>query len=947
MKDRNCICVIGCGVLAIDIKKIAEELDLDVEYEFLSGGLHEKPGHLRQQLQEAIDRASEKNRFKKIAIGYGICGQGTVGIKARNIPIVLPKVHDCIALFLGSDRAYREQFHKYPGTYYISAGWFNEKVEPFSQKKGPGLDWEDHPEFQKLVIKYGMDNARAVAEFFNSWKRNYHRAVFINTGMGQKKKYAEYTRSMAEKFQWKYEEITGSTSLLEKILTSTKSSDEILIVPPEHGTVFDALSGKLKAAAPWQSKSNSWKPHNNTITVVKDKNQSVSRDIIRQGLGIDAGGTYTDAVIFSFENDIVIDKAKAPTTPWDFTIGIKEALDTLDKNLLKDTELVSVSTTLATNALVEGYGQKVGLLVMPPAGLFNPSDIPHTPAVPISGSINIKGKITAPINHSEILHVVREMIAKNQVKAFAVSGYAGTINPEHELQAKRIIREETGLSVTCGHELSELLNYLTRAMTAVLNAKIIPRLGKFLDEIELTLRNHDIIGPIVVVKGDGSLMSVETAKDRPVETILSGPAASVAGARHLTGRDDALVVDIGGTTTDTAELTQGTVRTSKKGATVGNFHTHVQALDMRTTGLGGDSLLTISESKLQIGPKRVFPVSWLGAENINVSKTLDHLEKRLDFIRKYPDKLQIVTTTGRNHLPDITPDEKTVLKSLKERPRSLDELNDVVTITPWTLKRFEEHDMVKMSSLTPTDLLHITGEYNRWDRNSAVRMSCLLGELLGLDQKNFIDHVHEQIIHRLSMELLKKLLGDEILPDTMDDCYVCQTLFTNWLTPGKEGLNVVFSFSHPLIGIGAPVHHFLPGAAKYLNAECIIPPDADVANAIGAITSEIMVCRHVRVKPDQEGGFTIEGLSGAKTFDDFDDANAYAVNALVEKVQRIGVHAGASRGRVEIHAEDKTVHTSYGDELFLGRTITARFRGRPDLSRLTDVQEPEETPIHK
>jgi hypothetical protein len=108
-----------------------------------------------------------------------------------------------------------------------------------------------------------------------------------------------------------------------------------------------------------------------------------------------------------------------------------------------------------------------------------------------------------------------------------------------------------------------------------------------------------------------------------------------------------------------------------------------------------------------------------------------------------------------------------------------------------------------------------------------------------------------------------------------------------------------------------------------------------------------MVCRHVRVKPDQEGGFTIEGLSGAKRFDDFDDANVYAVNTLVEKVQLIGVHAGASKGHVETQADDKTARTGYGDELFLGRTITARFRGRPDLSRLTDVQEPKKAPIHR
>jgi N-methylhydantoinase A/oxoprolinase/acetone carboxylase beta subunit len=118
--------------------------------------------------------------------------------------------------------------------------------------------------------------------------------------------------------------------------------------------------------------------------------------LLKMGLGIDAGGTYTDAVIYDFLAGMVLSKNKALTTKWDFTVGIKETLDGLDKNLLARTDLAAVSTTLATNAVVEGEGQHVGLLIMPPYGLFEEKDIPYEPKAVISGRLEISGEVTVP-----------------------------------------------------------------------------------------------------------------------------------------------------------------------------------------------------------------------------------------------------------------------------------------------------------------------------------------------------------------------------------------------------------------------------------------------------------------------------------------------------------------------------------------------------------------------
>ncbi|HUS58153.1 MAG TPA: DUF1638 domain-containing protein, partial [Planctomycetota bacterium] len=214
--SRN-IHVVACGVLAIDIRHIAEKLALEITLDIHEGGLHENPGELRRRLQEAIDRASASGECDQIAIGYGVCGRGTIGIHARNVPLAIPRVHDCIALFLGSDTAYRREFSRFPGTFYISAGWYEEKVQPKSSRKKTGGK-NENVDFQRLIDKYGDDNAQAIVDFMNSWQRNYQRAAFVDTGAEHGRKYASYAKAMAEEFGWKYEALPGSLTLLEKTL---------------------------------------------------------------------------------------------------------------------------------------------------------------------------------------------------------------------------------------------------------------------------------------------------------------------------------------------------------------------------------------------------------------------------------------------------------------------------------------------------------------------------------------------------------------------------------------------------------------------------------------------------------------------------------------------------------------------------------------------------------
>lgn len=935
MKDNNSVQIIACGVLAVDLKKIAAELGTDIRHKYLPGGLHNEPTKLRLQLQEAIDKTSDQGGVGRIAVGYGVCGRGTVGIQARDIPVAIPRVHDCIALFLGSDDAYRQEFAKYPGTFYYSAGWCDEKVQPRADKDPEAWMIDKTVTLAELTEQYGPVHAQEIFAFLSSWQQNYQRAVYIDTGVKSKGWYERQARDMADKYGWSFDRLQGDPSLLTKLLTTDESDDEILIIPPHHFSTFDPIEGRMTAVPEQQGHHLPGALAARTVSVIgADDEPGREAAPVRLGLGVDAGGTYTDAVIYDLQTDEVLGKHKALTTKWDFTVGIKGALDGLDAEALTKVDLVAVSTTMATNAIVEGDGQLVGLLLMTPFGLTKDNPIAHRPMELIDGRLEITGLEIQPVDPDQVRRVARRMVDDNKVGAFAVSGFGGSINPGHELLVKSILMEETGLDVTCGHELSDRLDFKTRADTAVLNARIIPRLSKLIRELQSVLSGLGIEAPVVVVKGDGSLISSVMAAERPVETIMSGPAASVAGARHLTGRDDAVVVDVGGTTTDTAALKKGLVRVLESGSTVGGVRTHVKALEMRTTGLGGDSAIVWDEDKFLIGPRRVAPMAWLGAKAEGLDMALRFVEHRLDRFRTGTAPMQMLTATGHSDGLALTDIEKRILDLVRQRPHSLDELAQRTESGYWRLlplARLEENYMVQRCGLTPTDLLHVKGLFQRWDSEVSRRMIRLTGRLLSLNDDHLVELLLDKAIHRLATELLKKQLDELTVADELDNCAVCNALIGNMLNGGDPSFTVKVELHHPVIGIGAPAPFFVPRAGEILGAEVIMPRHADVANAIGAITSNVRIQKRVCIKPVESGEFIIEGLAGETVFSEFEAANQWAEDELKKMVVSQGRLAGTGADKMELEVQDNVIETATGSQLFMGRTMTARITGRPDM----------------
>lgn len=323
-------------------------------------------------------------------------------------------------------------------------------------------------------------------------------------------------------------------------------------------------------------------------------------------VGIDMGGTNIDGVII--DNSKIIKTIKKPTDRNDLlgTIWttLKELLDGYDRTKI---ERINLSTTISTNAIVEDKVSAVGMIIEPGPGMPYDTLACGEENVFISGYIDHRGNIVKDLNLSEIRESLRSLGEKN-IKDFAVVSKFSTRNPEHEKRIKeeiiRFIQYDTPF-ITMGHTMSGKLNFPRRVYTSYLNSAVHSTFKEFAKSIEDSMEKEGITAPVFILKADGGTMSLSIAEEKPVETILSGPAASFMGISALLSTDkDAVLLDIGGTTTDIFFLADGVPLFEPLGIEIGEYKTLVRAIYTVSIGLGGDSAIMINNENLKIGPIR-------------------------------------------------------------------------------------------------------------------------------------------------------------------------------------------------------------------------------------------------------------------------------------------------------------------------------------------------------
>ena len=667
-------------------------------------------------------------------------------------------------------------------------------------------------------------------------------------------------------------------------------------------------------------------------------------------LGIDTGGTYTDAVLVDHVSGQVLAKAKALTSYHDLSIGIGQALTRVFECATAsvspvDVGLVALSTTLATNAIVEGRGCSVCLLLIGyDSTLIRQYGFEHDlvtqDVVYLCGGHDGLGNQVEPLDEAAARKAILARLGR--VDAFAVSGYFGVRNPDHELRVRAMIEELAApdgrsVPVTCGHELTTHLNAVRRATTAALNARLIPLLRELIATVRFALEKHGISAPLMIVKGDGSLVKADWAVRRPVETILSGPAASVVGAWHLAGRRDVWTVDVGGTTTDIAALNDGRPRLNPEGAQVGEWQTMVQAVDVYTVGLGGDSQVCMDQRGwIAIGPNRVMPLCLLASLH---PETLAELRRQLN-VRKLNALAGQFVMQLRQPTSAILEDEAELLRQLGNGPQSLSSLADKARYGAWVanqVARLESQRLVLRAGFTPTDALHVLGRFEHWNAEASRLGAMLLAKQFNLSPQVLCERVVSGVSDRVTTALVSKVLNDEVgLPDWEHEPSSSALLARALGNVIQSDLGCAFKLNKPIVAIGAPVEAYLPRVAEQLHTELIIPDHADVANAVGAVAGGVVQQIEATLRPLSDDHHVRLHLPDAVfDFPSVEDGVAFAQRVVPVQLETLARNAGADQVQVQMIRVDQNAPTQggWGEPIYLGTELTFTAVGRPSLAQ--------------
>ncbi|WP_386172464.1 hydantoinase/oxoprolinase N-terminal domain-containing protein [Sulfitobacter sp. R86518] len=662
-------------------------------------------------------------------------------------------------------------------------------------------------------------------------------------------------------------------------------------------------------------------------------------------LGVDTGGTYTDAVLIRDETTVIA-SAKALTTRADLAIGVGQAV----RRVLAagdvsagQVAMASLSTTLATNALVEGQGGRVALIYVG----FKERDLEThglagalngDPYLILGGGHDHAGAERAPLDEAALISFLTEQ--REQVSGFAVASQFATRNPAHEQRVAALVTQVTGRPVSASHQLSAKLNGPKRALTAVLNARLIGMIDRLIGRAEDVLTDIGVAAPLMVVRGDGALISAAQARERPIETILSGPAASIVGARWMTGAARALVSDIGGTTTDVALLRDGRPAIDPAGARVGSYRTMVEAVAMRTTGLGGDSEVHFLTEGLQggvtLGPKRVLPIALIATEAPEVVHAALDAQLRSTTPGEYDARF--VRAVAGQPREGISAREQMLLDRIGD---GLHPMADILRarIETGALKRLVERGLVQLAGVTPSDASHVLGRVAAWDAEAAGKALRLFGrrrtgagQMLAPDPAAMAQIIVDQLTEQTALAMLEAALAEEEPAfDTDPETLARHELLQRGLR-GHAGLvRIEAALNVPVIGLGASAAAYYPAVGERLGTQMILPEHAAVANAIGAVVGRVTMRESGTVTSPAEGRFRVYLADGPQDFTDQTQALSTLEATLRDKAEAAARAAGVVDVQIDVQRDIRHAEVE-SRKVFIEALLTVEATGRPRVA---------------
>ena len=654
-------------------------------------------------------------------------------------------------------------------------------------------------------------------------------------------------------------------------------------------------------------------------------------------IGIDTGGTYTDAVVIDRGQQRILASAKALTTKGDLSVGVGEAMAQAVGQLGPDLDvsrigLVSVSTTLATNAVVEGHGSSVAVILIG----FDDKMVVRTgiatafadlPILRVAGGHDHNGEQAQTLDEVALREGIAALIGK--VGAFAIASTFAVRNNAHEIRARDLVAELTGLPVTLSSELSSSLDAPRRALTAVLNARLIAHISRLIAAVLRAMANLKFVCPLMIMKGDGTLALAESVAMRPIETVLSGPAASLVGAKWLSGLDDFIMSDMGGTTTDVGFLHNGRPQVAAEGAEVGGWRTMVKAIDVRTIGLGGDSEVSVGlNGKLDIGPQRAVPISLIAARHPEVLGLL-----KADLAETEGGSLLgkfLVLPFGRDDgtLPEgLSSRESDMLAMIGEMPTALRRVA-VSSAAQRVVSALRKKGLVQLCAFTPSDAAHALDLQNNWNREAAVLSAQLMVRFRTMKMPGteataaFCHEVWSETVAKSCQIILQTALGDIKDSDELVNA-VCE----GRVRVGRVKLSL--SPDVPIVAVGGPVPVYYREVGRRLAAEVVFAAYCDVANAVGAASAVVAERVVVTIEGDGNGAFRVHGAGRAEVF----GSGHLALVHARELAQTIALETAMKRGaiapKVTVDVVLNLMPAATDENGLLTATVTAEAVGRP------------------
>ncbi|MCI2063230.1 MAG: hydantoinase/oxoprolinase family protein [Eubacteriaceae bacterium] len=662
---------------------------------------------------------------------------------------------------------------------------------------------------------------------------------------------------------------------------------------------------------------------------------------MKTGIGIDTGGTCTDAVIYDFENRKILSYAKTATTKDDLSVGIGQVIDLLPEDLVEKAEVIALSTTLATNACVENKGgrSKLMLFGVEPR---NVARVGQEYGISMDGNLLFFDSHTKPngdITKEPDWNDVDERIDRDLYDCDAV-GIAELFSKKTgavlEKRAAEMINAKMDIPVVCGHELFSENNIMRRGASTLLNARLISVINEFMHAVKTALDVRGIKTPFFVVRSDGSLMNEEFAMKRPIETLLCGPVASVMGALELSDEENCMIVDMGGTTTDIAFVKNGSAQKVKDGVRIGKWKTFVKGLFVDTFALGGDSGVVLSDSReIVLENEKVMPLC-MAADTY--PELLEYLrdEDKVNSCAVNPQKDIFVAIKDIRGRSGYTEREKHIVEMFLNKPMSLEKAGrlsgDIVLRRQ--MERLINEGIVLRCGITPTDAMHVKGEFTMYSQEAAEIGIRRIGRMTGRSTDETAELIYEEVKRKLYCNIIRIMLEDaypELRAKGMDDqmqMVVRDSYDRVKNSDYAELIRMNFKTPAVLVGVGAPTHLFLEDVGKLIGARVITNEYSKVANALGAIVGSISAVITVEIRFNVSSNtYTVFGAGEKVTADELDEAKETARKIARAKACEEAIGRGAEDDLTVTFDEQENISdTKYGT-LYLGCVITATATG--------------------